>query len=343
MEYFVFLIFLIFLNHFISRHNDKYVSFIVVCGYLVFLYSIRTESVGNVDIPRYVSIYDDMSNMQLKDVFVNYKKDILFYIVCWLLNHLTDSYNFLFFAVGVTFISSVAYLIKDISRYYLISFLIFISFFLSLNFSLLRHCVAFSMVILAYISLKKKYIKIYFLCIILAFFFQGTSIVALLLYPIKKIKFRIWYLLLFPVGMMLSNLSTLNTFLTLLDEERYMSYLDYDFKLNYTYIIIYATLMVYVLFLIRNKYQEYVVKYCLELNMMVVGLSFMGMSIVIAEAHRLAMFFFFVVITLIPNLIKQSCNVMDRIVSVVFIVFLVYYFLHVSIVGAGLIPFNTII
>lgn len=343
MEYFVILIIILASLQITKGRVSNISSIVIVSLYLLFLYTIRNDSVGNIDIPRYVSIYDGLSTMSYSQVFLEYHKDFLFYLGCWGLSKCSASYTLMFFSIGSIFVFSVAKLIFNQSEKPLFSFLIFTAFFFSLNFSLLRHCVAFSMIILSYNSLKQDKLKEFFFFLTVGVLCQGTSIVGLLMLPLRKIKFRWWFLALVPALMRVSSVPALNSFLDYIDQDRFANYIDYDFKLNYTHIIIYAALFTYVLFLMRNNLREYFAEFSFELNMLVVGLAFMGMSIMIAEAHRLAMFFFFVIIIVIPNLMNRSKISINRLLSIAFTLFLVYYFLFISVTGADLVPFNTIL
>lgn len=343
MEFFIFLIALLLVLIVFQNNETKVATIIVVSLVLLFLYAIRNEEVGNIDIPRYIDHFDNITRMGLKDMLARYVKDSLFYIGCWTVSRISSSYSIMFLAIGIIFINSVARLIYKYSNNYAFSFLVFVTFFYALNFSLLRHCVAFSMLILAYYFLKKDDIKAYFVLLLLGVLCQGTSLLGILFLPLSKVRFRWWFLGLIPICLVLSSTEALNLIISYLDQDRFMHYMDYDFKLNYTSIMIYAVLFAYVLFLMRNNFKENVIKYNLEINMMVVGLSLISMSVMIAEAIRLAMFFYFVIIILIPNLIKEDRTPLGRFVSAVFCVFIAFIFLFVSVTGAELIPFKTII
>ncbi len=350
MIYFVFLIILTVISGLLYKHKviSKRAASIIISIYAIFIYSIRGENVGNVDIPRYIDSYESLKYLSFSDLPLRFNRDIVFYYFSKLLSILSSNYNFWFAIIGTVFISSVSQLIIRFSNRLILSYLIFFTFSFALNFSLLRHCCAFALVIHGYISLKDDKLKKAILFFSIASLFHFSAIIAFIMVLLRKIKFGKWNLFLIIATIMITILvpNILGIIVGVLNMDRFNHYGENEIMtLTNTamYINLAFLLLIYILILFKGK--RYKEKHSFELNIFTVGVFLYGLVGVLAEFYRTAMFFSFVLIVLLPNVLDEFNYTKDKnIINVgvfVFSILLLIYFFTIVLYSGQLIPFET--
>jgi len=351
MIYFIILIFLTLLSGLLYKSQiiSKKTACIIISLYAIIIFGIRTENVGNVDVPRYVNSYETLKSLNFSQLGIYFIKDPGFYYFSKILSFLFPSYNIWFAAIGTLLIISVSTLIFKFSNKLIMSYIIFFTFTYTLSFSLLRHCSALALVISGYIALKEDKINKTILMLLLASLFHLSAISAFLMIPLKKIKFGLWNILMVVAAPIipLTIPDLLTKILAILNMER----MDYYAKnevmtLTQTSFIINLILFALVLFLILLKSKEYKNKYSFELNMFSVGIALYALVGILAEFYRIAMFFSFVLIILFPNVLnefKKSTNkIFINAFGFVIGVMLLIYFFFFDLHNHELIPFEVI-
>lgn len=287
---------------------SKKAACIIISVYAIFLFGARTENVGNVDVPRYVAAYETLVFEEFSEIAFLFNRDLTFYFFAKLIAFVSSSYNIWFAIMGALFIFSVSELIIKYSNRIIMSYIIFFVFSYALNFSLLRHCCALAFVIHGYIAIKDDKTKKAIIFILIASLFHLSAIVAIIFVPLKKIKFGKWNIFLITGTALISALipNLLDIIIRLLSMNRFAPYIENKvMTLTYSAFIINLTFFLIVLILILIKNTRLKEKYYFELNMFSIAVAFYSLVGILAEFLRVAMFFSFILIVLLPNVLDE--------------------------------------
>lgn len=165
---------------------------------------------------------------------------------------------------------------------------------------------------------------------------------------LRKIKFGKWNLFLIIATIMITILvpNILGIIVGVLNMDRFNYYGENEvMTLTNTamYINLAFLLLIYILILFKGK--RYKEKHSFELNIFTVGVFLYGLVGVLAEFYRTAMFFSFVLIALLPNVLDEFNYTKDKnIINVgvfVFSILLLIYFFTIVLYSGQLIPFET--
>lgn len=349
MLYFIILIVLTLLSGLLYKSQiiSKRATCTIISVFAIIIYGIRSENVGNVDIPRYVDSYEFLTSLKFSQVIYVFFKDPGFYYFSKVFSMWFPSYNMWFALIGALFILTVSSLIQKFSNRLILSYIIFFTFTFTLNFSLLRHCCALAFVISGYIALKEDKRKKTILLLLLATSFHLSAIIAFLMIPLKKIKFGLWNILMIVTTVMISIVipDLLTKILVFLNMDRLAFYAKNNvMTLTMTAFAINSVLFALVLFLILLRNKEWKDKYSFDLNMFSVGLALYALVGILAEFYRTAMFFSFVLIILLPNVFnefKKSKNKEIIYAGEFFIgILLLIYFFFIVLNSHELIPYE---
>jgi hypothetical protein len=349
MFYFTILIILTVLSGFL--YNIKIISkkaaVSIISIYAIFLYGIRSENVGNEDVQRYVEYYKQLEFYALSEIGSSIFDDPGFYYLSKLFSMLFPSYNMWFAAIGSVFIISFSTLILKYSNQLILSYLLFYTFVFTLNFSLLRNCVALSFVVSAYVALKEDKNKKAILILSIAPLFHMSSVLAFLMFPLKKARFGTWNFLMIFVAVAIS--FGLTNFLPAIVEFLNMPRFDYYvlndvMKLSRSAFFINLMLLVFVLLLILLSSKSKREKYSFELNMFSIGVVFYALVGVLAEFYRIGLFFSYTIILLLPNVLNEfkssKIKILNYVLSFITGVLLLIYFLFFVLDNHYLLPYE---
>lgn len=334
---------LLYKSHIIS----KGAACLIISIFAIILFGIRSENVGNVDVPRYTDSYKLLQSLHFSQVSNYFNRDIGFYYLSKVFSMLFPSYNMWFTIIGALFIFNVSTLIRKFSNQLILSYIIFFTFTFTLNFSLLRHCCALAFVISGYIALKEDKSKKAIFLILLATFFHLSAIIAFLMIPLKKLKFGLWNFMMIIAAVFISLFvkTFLSDLILLLNMDRLDYYVKNDvMTLTMTAFIINSFFLAVILYLISLRPKECKEKYSFELNLFSVGVALYALVVVLAEFYRTAMFFSFVLIILLPNVLNEfRTSKYKKLIPVgelVIGVLLLFYFFFITLVNHELIPFE---
>ncbi|WP_319481187.1 EpsG family protein [uncultured Draconibacterium sp.] len=351
MIYFILLISLTILSGLLyeSRLISKRAACTIISVFAIILFGIRTENVGNVDVPRYVDSYELLKSIDISQVSHYFVKDPGFYYCSKVFSMLFPSPNLWFAAIGALFILSTSSVIFKFSNNLILSYLLFFTFFFTLNFSLLRHCCAFTFVINGYIALREDKKKKSILMLFLAMLFHLSAIIAFIMIPLKKIKFGLWNILMIVAASMITIIvpDLLTRILAVLNLERLVFYVKNDvMTLTMTALVINSILFAVVLLLILLRSKVTKNKYSFELNMFSVGIAIYALVGILAEFYRAAMFFSFVLIILLPNVINEYKKSINKVFiytgGFILCIMLLAYFFFIVLKNHELLPFEVI-
>lgn len=169
----------------IFKQKQRKILFLTFSGIqLILLFALRDVSVG-VDIIRYERSYEWIGMHTFRDAISikdNYE-NIAYFLLNFIFSKLGVPYQFFLGVVGGTSVIPVLYIIYLYASSPCLSVLIYLSFGIyAFQFSGLKQTIAMSIVLIAFIFLKKEKKKYFYLFIVLAILFHPTAIITLPLY-----------------------------------------------------------------------------------------------------------------------------------------------------------------
>lgn len=217
MIYIFCLIFIIVLGVIFNSKNtksnkNKKIFLILSFFILTFIAAFRSYNVG-VDTKQYYhafikTIYLDFSNLNLL------RYEFGFSLLCKILSNINNNPQILIIVSSIFINFAVAkFIYKNSTNVYIstIMYIVFNFFFAYMN--IMRQAIAIAILLIGYEKLKeKKYIK-YSLYIFIATLFHGSSVLALLLIPISKMKYNKRNLLIVFISVFLCFIFGKNIFL----------------------------------------------------------------------------------------------------------------------------------
>lgn len=289
-----------------SKHrSQRMLMFTFVILYL--LVAFRHPSIGMEDTERvYLYYFNEMKKQSLSWVYDMHKdKDVLFYLFTWIFQRYSTNYQlYLSICALPFFIATYKYICKY-SVDYSVSTVLFISVnFYYMSFTTIRHCIALALVTYAFVCLKQEKLRMGLLYILFASCFHLSAIVSLLLFPIKYLKFRGWYLLLFVpfayIGYVGKDL-ILDYMLNLIlgNFSRFAVYEVMDSSLNWNYTILIGGLLTFSYYIILNRGKTK--QYNYELWAVFLGFVFACFVFVYGEFMRVSSFFIIPLMTIVPR------------------------------------------
>jgi hypothetical protein len=319
----------------------------VYCGLIavliVLLFCLRSKYVGNVDVPRFVGSFEKLSAMTIEQVYIAHKdKDVVFYLISKLLSLVFPYYNIWFLAIGSLFAYSTSKIIYRYSKAPYLAYYVLFALYFVLNFSLLRHTCALSLLLLAYCYLKEEKIVKYFIFVGIAASFHLSSIVFLLIYFVRNlnINWKQFIVIGSAFFISLSSSNIIEKIIYLSGVERFSNYTsDSVMTLNLTsfYIHLVIFLITYILYYlyVRNK-TDYIILF----NLAMLGLCSYAFVNVIAEFYRMGMYFSIFNVILLPNIICEIKEMNIKIIVILIAVIVMLARFWFSLPGSPLIPYQ---
>lgn len=346
MAYFIILILITVIFGFLHRAKlcSKKTACCFISSYALFLYTIRSDKIGNIDISRYVEGYLYLNKLTYPKIYQEFSRDQFFYVLSKPLADLGFSYSVWFFVIGLLLIYAITKLILNHSNNLILSYSVFYTFFYTLNFSLLRHCCAFSLVVLAYMSIKNQKYKQYALFVFLGSLLHLSALLALLLIPAIKIKFSKLNFVIIALAYIVSLTVTdfLSDILMVFSMDRFSAYASGNvMTLTHSIFYIFLLFLLFISFSSKNIRNSY----SFELNMLTIALIFYAFVPALAEFLRTAMFFSFVTITMLPKAISEYSKKTPALAlaySFVLFTALITYLFAIVLYDHFMIPFSTI-
>lgn len=173
-----------------NRSKREKVFLIIAMTVLFVLVAIRDESMGN-DTIKYLDLYTKCAEEKWNvDIFGGYY-DSGYLIFNILLSYISPSRRFFMIVMSLIFNLSVYRFIKNNSKNYLLSVLIYIGllFFYS-SMTMMRQFMAMSIMLESIKFAKEKRIVPFILLALLALTIHSTAILAFFIYPIYNTKYK---------------------------------------------------------------------------------------------------------------------------------------------------------
>ena len=269
----------------------------------------------------------DFKSMSYYDVFASYK-DPLFCLLTKLIGEMT-SYNFTAFLliIGILFMAPIGYFIYKYSPYPLLSIVLLLSLgFYDAQMVIIRQSAAIAISSFVYIFLKDKKYVLAIIAVLIATCFHLTAILLLFVgfIALKKIdkKMIAIYLLTIIVVAIFSNTISeyLKAYMTISD--RLAGYSEADSTLSMSGFVQLVLISLYVFMNYKGTIRKYP-DAIISINMLVIALLFQSLVIVSAEFFRVAWYFKYFLILLLPQVVKATGNKNSK--SIVYLLFIVYY------------------
>ncbi len=304
----------------------------VVAGLFILLIGFRNEVIYG-DTYRYIRVFRDIEFLSVQDIVEYWPKDTFFYITTHYLHPiLFHNYTLWLLLIAMVYMLPLMFLVKKFSINPMLSWVCFV--FLGLMMFImagLRQTVAMGIVMTGFIFLLRGKSIYFFLSIVLAYFFHGTAVVFVVVYPLLKIQLRfsrqtiLFYVLvlLFFIFYGTSILITVSD-VVLQGEERYLGYIETLRGSTYTYMLQQAILIIPSLYYARRYLNNST--FLVFVHISLIGLLIVSLSPVIAEMFRLSMYFSWANMIIFPLAMMEASKT-DRAIQKVFIfLFIIYLF-----------------
>ena len=180
------------------------------CAAFILVYGLSSESIGLNDRQQVYNRVFELCKatgtlsevVQLAQSRVS--SGIMFYIITWVISRFVSDYNIFLFIMGIPFNVAVTYYIGKYSKDSRLSFLVYLALIYPLTFTVVRQCVAMSLLIIAMESLHQDNWKKAIILILLASTIHLTALAFLLVVIFRQKKYYCPYLLIIPICLLIS-------------------------------------------------------------------------------------------------------------------------------------------
>ena len=295
-----------------SYNKNKYLCFLCVVMYLII--SMRDLSVGS-DTYGYVKSFELLNT---SNGILFYDRDPAFSILNYLLRHITSNGRIYLFLVSWPLPLSFYLLMKDEKQTCKFVYLGFILLLLLEIFAFsmagIRQTIAIFFTVLAYKFLDRDKIIGFLISIAIGATFHLSSILFLLVFPLRKLKFGVLHIALLLAFLVIVKVNPDQIFSIINGNvlgEAYGSYgTVYESDASYTMMTIQIILLCLLLINRHIMYED--VSNRMLLNNAWLGIIAGACSPVIAEFFRIAFYFSIYLCLLIPKILFSMCNSTNR-------------------------------
>lgn len=254
------------------------------------------------------------NNLSFIDILTReFEKDYLFYLIARVFSYISPDVNLWILACAAFYVYAFSWLIYKYSKNIFLSYMIFMTWdFYLYNFQLMRHCFSLAFVILSLKFVIERNWKKFIVFYLGAATSQIVSVVSGITYFLKNISRRnlgilgfIFFLFFFfIISLPRETLISLIFSSSLIDNDRFDQFKTRGGDAVTNAVICIAFIAVSIFFVLRNKkkyrlYPEYQ-NMPLFLMMSFFGLVFYSMMFLVAEMYRVAQYFSFVTVIMVP-------------------------------------------
>lgn len=281
----------------------------------------------------YLPIFTELSNLSIPESFVFIKNsniEIVFYMLTRLYLTITTNYRLYLIILAIPLNFFVSRFIYKYSKIPFLSFIIFFSLnYFAMEFTLLKHCIALSIVILSYDYVVNKNLKKFILTVIIASFFHRTALIFLIVYPLGNLKTgykNISAIVLSLFASITVGKDILSFVISAIGIKHYANYINAD---SDTLTFFFLNLLIFLfIFMFFKKYKKED-EYSTLMNTFTIGICIAAFTIVIGEAFRMSTYFTIYSLILLPNAINvmtQKTN-KDSVIILLSFLLIMYFFL----------------
>lgn len=324
-----FAIFVIYLLTHISTRSKKLNDnlFLVISFFILFIFvAFRKTNIGN-DTTEYIKIFKNICTYKWDFLNMNSRYEVGYIVINVLLSYISSNARFFLVIMSFIFNFSVYKFIKENSKNYLFSVIIYINLlFFYQSMTMMRQFLALSVILLSFNFVKeKKFIK-YFFAVLLAATFHTTAILGIFIYPMYNMKF-------YEKRVFLFSIITIFAFMILDKVFPYLAMITNrgefynqtvgEIKLaNIILFLIYLTFLIFSLVIVSKKEQKSNHFYLYNFTF---SALFYALSIHTAVLARAGQYFAIFSIISLPNIICYNIKNKKLIYEFVISLFLILY------------------
>ncbi len=287
------------------KQNKKY-CLIIFLLLLLFLL-LRSDKVG-IDNDNYKRIFEYCHRLNFIELFSYERHEIGYKIYNKIISLIYYNFNFFMMVTSIVSMIGVYYFIKDNSKNYMSSFLIFITFnFYGFFFGIYRQVIAISILLYSIKFVKERKLFSFLISVFIATLFHKTAFIFILVYLLYNIKinkkiFIVW------VSILVFFLIFRNGIISII--------LNYIYKPaevigqgggGYKMLIMLFGLSC-VCYYFQDKLLKQDANNKLFINMIFFATIIQCLSTVFGNAYRVVLYFSFTMIIVIPNIIEVIKN-----------------------------------
>ena len=356
LVYVLFFIFLV-LGGLLTRDRGRVFYLLILCFFFFLIIGLRDRTVG-VDTLSYIDDYKSSSLLDYNGLIKELETSVepLYTLITWLASRISSSYIGYLMIWALFPAIAIFLLLRRESNKSVDVVFAFISVFLLGLYSFfvagIRQTAAISVVILSLKYLKYVHIRDIFhfykdsnfikflICIAIAYALHNSAIIFFLIYFLKDIKVR-WFYLFIPIGLyFISNtiqIEQITIFANFLFQDRFVQYGSdyYESSVNVSAFIMQSIIFL-ICFLKKKDLIEQDVSNTMLFNMAVLGLVFQSMSGMIAEMFRISFYFSIAYIILLPRALRIYAN--QRLGNMTYLLFALGAFVYLFFLSSSNLP-----
>lgn len=313
----------IFKDNDIIKKNKKYL--ILIIGILTLFLILRSSKVG-IDTINYRRIFNYCNEKNIIELLTYERHEIGYKYYNKIISLFANYQIFLCITSVVTMIG-IYFFIKNNSKNYFLSLLIFITFnFYGYTFGILRQSIAISILLFGYKYITEKKFSKFLLSVILATLFHKTAFIFIILYFIKDIKIDRKKLLAW-ISLILVFFISKNFILNFIINYIYKP-ADLIFSTGNGYKMLFLLIGIGICsYFLQEKLIVQDKKNQLLINMIFIASIIQTLSTIFSNTYRVTLYFSYAMILLIPNIIEIINNkTLKKIVIMLMIISLTIYF-----------------
>lgn len=322
-------IFIIYIITHISKKNSNFNDNVfLICSFalLFFFVAFRKTSIGN-DTIEYIKLFNNCSLYKWDFLSANSRYEVGYVIFNIILSYISSSARFFMIVMSLIFNYSVYRFIKNNSRNYLFSIIIYINLlFFYQSMSSMRHFLALSVILLSFRFVKEKKILKYLIMVFIASNFHIAALVSFLIFPLYHMKFNNKRMIIFSIITYIFSifLSKIFPYLSILtNRSDYYNYMIGEVKLaNIIFFLIFCVFVVFSLIIIKKDSKEL---NNFNLYVLVISALLFALSINIAVLARVAQFIAMFTIIVLPNIIYYNIKEKRLVFEFIISMFLILY------------------
>ncbi|MBQ8472246.1 MAG: EpsG family protein [Bacilli bacterium] len=319
---------LIFLTKKVPKLDENKKYFTIIFIFLVLFLVLRSPSVG-VDTDNYKKIFEYCHEVDFLKLFTHGRHEVAYKYYCKFISTIYNNYSFFLMVTSVLSMIGVYYFIKDNSKNYLNSLLIFITFnFYGYFFGILRQSLAISILLYSLKFVKNRKLLKFLLAVFLASLFHKTALVFLPIYFVYNLKINkkiiITWAVFIGVFLIFKNV-ILNFIFEYIYKPESLEALSGD---GYKMLI-----LLFAVSIASYFYQDKLLKQDknnqLFINMTFIATIIQVLATIFSTAYRVTLYYSFAIIIVIPNILKLIENKKLRIILTIlmYLVLILYFYL----------------
>ena len=286
-----------------SYNKNKYLFFLCVVMYLII--SMRDLSVGS-DTLGYVKSFESLNS---SNWILAYDRDPAFAVLNYLLHHITSNGRIYLFLVSWPLPLSFYLLMKDEKQtckfvYFGFVLLLVLEIF-AFSMSGIRQTIAIFFTVLAYKFLNREKIVGFLIFLAVAVLFHLSSIVFLIVLPLRKVKFGVLHIALLGVIILAVQINPDQALGFITDSVIGGLYHTYGtiYKSEASYSMMTIQLLLFSLLLVDRRIIRKDISNRMLVNIVWIGIIAGACSPIIAEFFRIAFYFSIYLCLLVPRIL----------------------------------------